>query len=256
MACFLAACSQTAPPSRGPLVILRFDNLTGDAALDWMGRGAARAIAAQIEGAAIADSAQPAEEREHAIAGGAKRILHGYLSRTGGRLRLQADLEDVRSSKFPRSAEASGPESAGLPPIADAVARQLDPKARPPATKSGAALQAYVAAFDMPNPAAAGESLMQAIEADPDFGSPYLALIEFDLARRDHAGAEHILGMARARGACAYVHRPCSARCRLSATGRRFRHAFEGACHVGLLDTGRYQTAGETGRIGIASQAL
>ena len=183
------------------MVILRFDNLTGDPALDWMCRGAARAIGAQIEGATFADSTEPAEERQRAIAGGATRILHGYLSGAGGTLRLQADLEDTRSGKFPWAAEASGPETAGLPPLADAVAHQLDAQARPPATKSGAALEAYVAAFDAPNAAAASELLTRAMTADPDFATPYLALIELDRAHQDRAGAERILAMARARGA-------------------------------------------------------
>src|SRR5439155_5486108 len=59
-----AGCSgrQQLVPSR--LVVLRFENLTGNSALDWMGRGAARQIGAQIQGAAVADSPQIAPERE------------------------------------------------------------------------------------------------------------------------------------------------------------------------------------------------
>lgn len=195
----LAACSRSAPP-RLPLVVLRFDNLTGDPSLDWMGRGAARALAAQIEGAAAADSAQPAEERERALATGSTRVLQGYLSLASGRLRLRAELEDAGSRKFVRSAEADGPLAAGVIPLADSVARALDPHAGPAPTRSGAALEAFVAALNAQTPGALTESLTSATAADPNFAIPYLMLIEIDQARHDRASAERVLAAARARG--------------------------------------------------------
>ena len=54
----LAACSAKREAAPGRLAILRFENLTGNPALDWMGLGAARQIAAQVEGAISADSFQ------------------------------------------------------------------------------------------------------------------------------------------------------------------------------------------------------
>jgi tetratricopeptide (TPR) repeat protein len=195
-----AACSSSHQPDRRPLLVLRFENLTGDPALDWMGRGAARQIAAQIDGAAIADSAAAASERERAIAGGATRILHGYLSRAGDRLRLRADVEDVASRKFAQSGESTGPVSAGLLPLVGAVAHQIDPNAHSAGTRSEAALAAYIDGLGAPDVPAATESLSRAIAADPDFGAAYLALIEFSQARGDRPAAERFLALARARG--------------------------------------------------------
>jgi tetratricopeptide (TPR) repeat protein len=165
-----------------------------------MGRGAARQIASQLEGATVADAAAPSSERERFIAGGATRILHGYVSRFADRLRLRTDLEDPTSGKFVQSGESTGPASAGLLPLAGAVARQLDPHPRSGATKSEKALAAYIAGLSAPSAAATVEALNRAIAADPDFGAAYVALIEFSQARQDRASAERLLAQARARG--------------------------------------------------------
>jgi tetratricopeptide (TPR) repeat protein len=195
----MAACSTAPQPARRRLLVLRFENLTGDPALDWMGRGATRQIAAQIEGAGIADAGPPEPERERAIVGGATRILHGYLARAGDHLRLQADLEDAASAKFPQSAEATGLVSAGLLPLSESVAHQLDPTAHPAGAKNDAALAAYIAGLSTSDGTAAVESLSRSIAADPDFGAAYLAIIEYSQARGDRAAAERFLALARAR---------------------------------------------------------
>src|SRR5206468_11201131 len=104
---------------------------------------------------------------------------------SGGHLRLRADLEEVAASKFSRSAESAGPAAAGLLPLADSVAHQLDSAARPFGTKSEAALAAYIAGLDAPD----AETFSRSIAADPNFGAPYLALIELSLARKDPAAA-------------------------------------------------------------------
>jgi tetratricopeptide (TPR) repeat protein len=196
----MAACSTAPQPGRRTLLVLRFENLTGDPALDWMGRGAARQIAVQIEGAAIGDAAPPEPERERAIVGGVTRILHGYLDRAGDRLRLRADLEDAASGKFPQSAEAIGPASAGLLPLSASVAHQLDPNAHSAGPKNDAALAAYIAGLGATDATAAVELFSRSIAADPDFGAAYLALIEYNQARGDRVAAERFLAQARARG--------------------------------------------------------
>jgi CheY-like chemotaxis protein len=88
-----AACARRQETTPGRLILLRFENLSGNPALDWMERGAARQIAAQLKGATSADSQQRQAEREWAIVTGSTRILHGYVSQAGGRLRLNAELE-------------------------------------------------------------------------------------------------------------------------------------------------------------------
>ena len=195
-----ASCSKTRESARGAITILRFDNLTGDASLDWMSRGAARQIGAQLEGSSVADSSQPSGERERAVAAGVGRILHGYISKNGDKLRLRAEVEEAASKTFAQSAEASGPLSAGLVPLAYAVARHLDPAARPLGAKDEAALAAYIAGLNAPDAVSATEALSKAISADPDFGAAYLALLQSSLARQDREAANKFLAMARARG--------------------------------------------------------
>ena len=200
LALVLAACSKSQAPLRPQIVVLRFENLTGNPALDWMERGAARQIAAQLGQASAADSPLSTEERQSAVAAGVTRFLHGYISRSGDRLRLRADLEDTSLQKFALSAESAGPVSAGLLPLADDVARQLDPGAHRSGAKNEPALEAYVAGLNATDAPAAIESLERAIAADPDFGAAYLSLIQLSLSRQDRAGAERFLAVARARG--------------------------------------------------------
>ncbi len=197
----IAACSRTQQLSRRPILVLRFENLTGDPALDWMGRGAARQIASQIEGATIADVGAPGAERQRAIVAGSTRILHGYVSRDGDRLRLRADLEDAASGKFVQSGESMGSATGGLLPLAGAVAHQIDPAAHPAGTRSEAALADYISALGSPDAAAATEYLTRSIAADPDFADAYLALVELSQTRHDRAAAERFLALATARGA-------------------------------------------------------
>jgi len=165
-----------------------------------MERGAARQIAAQLGQASAGDSPLSNEERQSAIASGVTRFLHGYLSRAGDRLRLRADLEDAAGLQFNRWAESAGPVTAGLLPLADDVARQLDPAAHRSGTKNETALKAYVAGLNTSDPSTAIESLNRAITADPDFGQAYLTLVQLSLSAHDSASAERYLGLARARG--------------------------------------------------------
>src|SRR5262249_48801057 len=196
----VAGCARKQEVTPGRLTVLRFENLSGNSSFDWMERGAARQIASQVKGATAVDSHQRQTERERAIVTGATGILHGYVSQSGGRLRLRAELEDAGPGKCAGSAEAAGPVSAGLVPLANAVARQLDPGASAAGAKSEAALAAFIGALEASDSGAAAGSLSRAIAADPDFGAAYLTLIELSLARKDRATAERIVAMARARG--------------------------------------------------------
>jgi len=91
--------------------------------------------------------------------------------------------------------------AAGIVPLANAVARQLEPEASTPGAKTDAALKAYIGGLDASDPGIAAESFSHSIAADPDFALGYLALIELSLARKDRPAAERTLAMARSRGA-------------------------------------------------------
>lgn len=195
-----AACSRTQQPERHPLVVLRFENLSGDPALNWICRGAARQLGAELEGAGVADSREPAAERERAVIGGVTRILHGYISRSGDKLRLRADLEDAATRQFLRSGESTGAIASGLLPLVHAVAQQIDPAAHVAGAHNEAALSAYVAGLDAHDASSAMDSFSRAVAADPDYGAAYIALIELSQSRKDKVGAERFLALARSRG--------------------------------------------------------
>jgi Flp pilus assembly protein TadD len=127
-------------------------------------------------------------------------VLHGYVSLLGDTLRLKAELEDPSRGGVVESAEASGPAQAGILPLAESVARSLDPSARPPLTRSEKALQSFIEAQESRDPGAALAAIERAVAADPDCAPAYLFWMRLALARQDRALAAKIVAAVRARG--------------------------------------------------------
>ncbi|MBI3471911.1 MAG: tetratricopeptide repeat protein [Candidatus Solibacter usitatus] len=206
-AALVAVSCSPKPPAGAPRVaILRFENLTGDPSMRWMERGAPHQLSVQL---AASKRFHPvavmgldlSAQRAQALAGGITRFLHGQISQAGGKLRLNAGIEDAVQRAFIDSVEVTGPVAAGLLPLADAAARRLDADARPYGAHSQAAFSAYIEGIDAGTPAAATPALVRALAADPDFGEAYIAAVELALARQDRATAARLLAQARARGA-------------------------------------------------------
>jgi len=184
--------------------VLRFENLSADPALDWMGRALSETLAFQLgrpgEAGVIppgalrsSDRARQApgisSEHEAALAAGANRVLYGYFTRRGQRIELVVIAEGGRS-------EAVSASGATVLAAADAAARRLAANARPFATRSEEALQAYVSALEASEPEAARAAFERAAAADPNFGHPSLwqALGEADFfARRYRSAAAKLL---------------------------------------------------------------
>ncbi len=207
--------------------MLRFENLGGDASLDWMGRAFSESITAALAGSpsvyAIprrtlhgveqALGPRPMEapgisaERAAALAAGANRIAYGQYEVLGGRLHAGVTVEDPTTGKMVAAYSASG-APADIAAVADALARRFSPSAAAPATRNAEALRQYAAAVEGRDPEFAAGTASAAIAADPNFGPPYLLLAQLRLSRQDRAGAAGVLEQALARaGAMTPVER-------------------------------------------------
>jgi Flp pilus assembly protein TadD len=118
----------------------------------------------------------------------------------GGRVHVEAVLEDAVRVRHLGTIRASAP-AGELLPLAQAVAREIDPGARPLPTSSPRAFEAYIAAIGASDPAAADAGYDRALGADPRFGVAYLAWIQSLLARGEGARAARVLAAARQNAA-------------------------------------------------------
>jgi tetratricopeptide (TPR) repeat protein len=181
-----AACGRNGPDGPQSIAVLRFDNLSGDASLDWMGRGMAEMLALQVRGAFTP-----------IIPSRTVRIVHGRFTRPGGRLRVDVAVEDLGSRQRVANVSASGDS---LLDVIGRVANQIDPSARPAPVRNDTALRYYAGALESGGAQPSVELLDRAIEADPDFGPAYVAAVSLAKARGDRAAAERYLRAASARG--------------------------------------------------------
>lgn len=179
----------------GKIAILPFENLTSDPALDWVSRALAEVLRAQLTGGSDVDPVVVPVLRE-VPASGAAGILQGYFSIDGGRLRVQAVLENAPTNRTMLTASTAGPPGRVLP-LAASLAWQLDPRVRPFSTGSEAALRAYVEALGAADPAPA---FTRAIAADPGFGTAYVAWAEWLISRGVRAQAREVVSAGQGKG--------------------------------------------------------
>jgi len=214
------SCSRKTPPGPQRLAILRFENLTGDESLDWMGRAASEVMSAELTGSTATSiissgtlhatdrilGARPltvpgiSAERTAALLSGATRILYGRISRSGGNLRLDAALFDTALQKIDRTLTTSAPESANIIRLTDSLAREVQTPVRPFETQNPEALRQFCAGLETTDAAAAAQFYSRAVAADPDFGEPYVAWAQLALGQRNRAETVRILDLAQARG--------------------------------------------------------
>ncbi len=219
-AALAVSCSQKHPSGPQHLAVLRFENLTGDVTLDWMGRAASEVIGAELAGSpaiSIVSSgtlhatdrllgARPltapgiSAERTAALLSGATRILYGRISRSGGSLRLDAALIDPARQKIDRTLTARSPASASIIGLADSLVRELQTPVRPFETQNPTALREYCAGLESTDAAEAAQLYSRAVAADPNFGEPYVAWAQTAASRHNKAETEQILALATARG--------------------------------------------------------
>lgn len=180
------------------IAILPFENLAAAPDLDWMSRGFAEAIRLQLAGSPRIEPVLISSLRE-APAVGASEVLEGYFSVYGGRLRVEAVLQDAVRVRAVGTVRASGRAAGDLLPLARSIAREIDFRVRPLPTNSPQAFRAYIAALEASGPAEADAGFDRAVGADPEFGAAYLAWMQSLAARGDSARAARVLAAARAK---------------------------------------------------------
>jgi Flp pilus assembly protein TadD len=221
IAALSTACSshkESGPPPK--YAFLGFENLSGDASLDWAARGAGEFLAASLSNAmrtaagdkspvlssdAITRAGQPlgahpanapgtSAARDSAIVAGARRIVSGYLERVPAGVRITASEEDAVSHQTTRtlSATAATPFDA-----LTLLAHDFSAQSGPPATSNADAFRFYSSALGLPASDAL-PLLARAVQLDPDFGRAWVLLTRTWVALGERAHAEDAIAQARA----------------------------------------------------------
>jgi tetratricopeptide (TPR) repeat protein len=190
------------------VAVLPFENLSAvGAAQDWVGLAVSEEVAGQLEGtrhSAVVSSAAihrfddyfgGGSARQGAVALGASRIVTGYYSVRDGRLSITAVMETLPGGAEEQLFSGNGPVD-DLLHLCEQIARKIDEEAQPPITGSARALRAYALGH-----------YAEAIQLDPDFGPPYVALAQAAIHKHDPAEFSSVFDAARARSGIAPVYR-------------------------------------------------
>jgi len=204
------------PPPR--YAVVRFENLTGDPALDWIGREASDVLPVSLAGAmdgpvlnssalrriapslGTRSSAAPgiSSERDEALLAGATRLISGYFDYFGKRLRFVATERDLTTGKTLSTdavwSDAGSADSLGL---LQRLAQQFSPAAKPWLTKSTSASEHYFKGIEGTLESSRND-LKEAVKLDPNFGPAWLALVGLAQLKGDRAAAKDWVAQARA----------------------------------------------------------
>ncbi|MEE9187386.1 MAG: hypothetical protein V3U10_05035, partial [Bacteroidota bacterium] len=140
-----ASVLQVSPEEQRSIAILNFENKTGDASLDWLRRGLADMLVAELGQSPylnivpmkrLSDIAQrlgkeTADIGDLAVAQGVARdaqvemILSGRFYRDGADLRIDSDLRDVGTGQILRRATVRGPGLERIFAMVDELSEEL-----------------------------------------------------------------------------------------------------------------------------------
>jgi hypothetical protein len=201
-----AACSSKPELSPPRYAVLRFENLTPDPSLNWIGRAASNILIHEI--GAISSSlisrnnevlggrpvAAPgvSSELSAALLAGANRIITGYVEQINGKLSFTAVEEDARTGRTLRSATAQG----ALFDACATLSRQFTASPKPYPTQNETAMRDLTQGIEKGGES--GKLYEAAVAADPKFPEAYLAWSEDAVAHKDSAAIARILAEARA----------------------------------------------------------
>ncbi|MDP8990190.1 MAG: tetratricopeptide repeat protein [Acidobacteriota bacterium] len=139
------------------IAILPFDNLTGDATLDWVSMAAPAMLAEELAGASRVLAVRVNTVGTAALAG-ATELLHCTYTQRGGTLEISYALEDAERHRMVSVGSAPGTVLFAV----STLARALDTSAQPFSTPSADAAAAW----------GRGE-FERAVMLDPDFGAAW-----------------------------------------------------------------------------------
>ena len=157
----LSACTGSAPPR--PLervAFLKVDNLSGDAALDWIAEAVPSAAATQLAGVERVLPLRADSSRDGAVLA-ATQLVHGYFDLRRNALHFEFSIEDTSTHKMrPLSLDGDALHAA------DAIAKAVAPAVKPFATQNPVAMEAW-----------GKQEFEKAVQLDPDFGPAWRDLI-------------------------------------------------------------------------------
>ncbi len=157
----LAACSRTPQHAVERIAILPFDNLTGDAALDWVSAAGPAMLVEELAGASRVLAVRVNTVGTAALEG-ATEFLHCTYTQRGGALEISYALEDAERHRMVSTGAAPGTVLFAV----STLARALDAGAQPFSTSNAEAAAAW----------GRGE-FERAVTLDPDFGAAWLSWI-------------------------------------------------------------------------------
>jgi tetratricopeptide (TPR) repeat protein len=201
------------------LAVLRLENLSADAALDWQGRALSEIISTalaaagtpkvipsigihamdRVLGVRALSAPGISAESSQAIAAGATQLVYGDYTVRNGKLEVRLSLENARTMKTSRVIQVSVPVGDVLG-AGTALAREISRQAGPYGTSNPKAVEAYIKALETSDPAMIEVAVGVALAADPKFVAPYRLMAQIKLQRQDRAGAVAVLEQALAQG--------------------------------------------------------
>jgi hypothetical protein len=204
----ISACTSKQPQSPVKYAVLRFENLSRDSSLDWVGRAASEVLTKSlgaIPRGVMYQAQQPSAARPVSAPGistefpaarlaGATQVIYGYYEVVNGQLRITAIAEDAATGQTTKSVTAAG----DVLPALSSLAKEFTASPKPYSTQSSAALQAAVTAMESPAPDE--QMFRKAMAADPHYEEGYIGAAEVALAHKDKASLAEIVAQARAAG--------------------------------------------------------
>jgi Flp pilus assembly protein TadD len=178
IAMLAGSCSRQPAAQPQRIAVVRFENLTGDASLDWMSNAAAAILASEWRGATLAQAPRDGYSER------AARVAQGYFEKRGAGLRFQVVMEDLGRRKIAEEETANGELLAAV----SAIAKRMDPRAGAFSTGNAEAVEAW------------GQGQFErAVNLDPDFGAAWLAWAEGVASQGNARGALDIASRALMR---------------------------------------------------------
>ena len=173
-----------------------FENLSSSKQFDWMRLALSEAVSSDLAGLTSL-YAQPVDSFNGAYGARASQVLEGYFVETNGRLEIRATVLDLESRKTVQSFDVNGPVASGAIPLANQLAKSVNPAARVFPTQSEHAFRAYGEAINARDRASALEGMEAAAKEDPRFPLAYLDWTRLLLSQGDRAGALKVIEVAK-----------------------------------------------------------
>ena len=163
------------------VAFLPFENLSGDASLDWISSAGPRIVNDELLGGAARSVPAHVDSRRDAFPFGATQLVHGYVEKRRQGFHFEFVVEDAKTHKALQTLASDGDPL----PALDLLAKQIDSAAH---------------AFSSTNPQAvaawASGDYEKAVTLDPGFGAAWSSWVQARVAAGDKQQAYDIAARA------------------------------------------------------------